>query len=110
MRGCAADVLEMTCYTMADVDAVAERLLAAFGGGDCAREWACAAVLTCYFSDNPRHWCVAGERMAQGCITVLPEIEINVKSPSVLHRLSECTNCPMVQFPPKRPLKLQSDQ
>ena len=29
----------------------------AFGAGDCAREWACASLATCYFSSNPRHFC-----------------------------------------------------
>ena len=45
-----------TCYRVEEMDAVAQQTVRAFGG-ECARQWACAAVATCYFSDNPRHWC-----------------------------------------------------
>ena len=47
-----------TCYNSADIDDRAQELVDAFGGGACAVEWACAAIATCYFSANERHWCV----------------------------------------------------
>ena len=46
-----------TCYSLTEIDSLALELMRAFGGGQCAREWACAALATCYFSANPRHWC-----------------------------------------------------
>ena len=46
-----------TCYNISDIDGVAQELVDAFGGGDCAVDWACAAIATCYFSANERHWC-----------------------------------------------------
>ena len=46
-----------TCYDLPDIDALAQQLADAFGGADCARDWACTALTTCYFSANPLHWC-----------------------------------------------------
>ena len=46
-----------TCYALEDIDALAARVMEAFGGGACAHEWACASVTACYFSPDPRHWC-----------------------------------------------------
>ena len=51
-----------TCYGLGDIDRLARRVMDAFGGGDCAREWACASVATCYHSANPRHWCARADR------------------------------------------------
>ena len=82
-----------TCYAVADLDALAAELIAAFGGGDCARDWACAALATCYFSANPRHWCAHADKAEcaaafDGCgvshVTlpdVPPSLEPAVESP-----------------------------
>ena len=52
-----------TCYRLTDIDGLAQELIDAFGGGDCARTWACASLATCYFSSNPRHWCVHEDKV-----------------------------------------------
>ena len=46
-----------TCYPVWEIDTYARQLAQSYGDEDCAREWACAAIATCYFSPNPRHWC-----------------------------------------------------
>ena len=51
-----------TCYAVRDIDALAHALVRAFGGSQCAVEWACASLATCYFSSNPRHWCAHADR------------------------------------------------
>ena len=45
-----------TCYNVEDIDGLAQQMMDNFGG-ECARAWACAAIATCYFSANPKHWC-----------------------------------------------------
>ena len=46
-----------TCYDLADIDTYAQQIVDAFGGDTCAVDWACAAIATCYFSSNEKHWC-----------------------------------------------------
>uniref|UniRef100_A0A7S1JEU0 GH16 domain-containing protein n=1 Tax=Eutreptiella gymnastica TaxID=73025 RepID=A0A7S1JEU0_9EUGL len=46
-----------TCYALSEFDYRAAQEMQQFGGGGCAREWACASIATCYFSSQPEHWC-----------------------------------------------------
>ena len=47
-----------TCYSLSEIDSLAQQIVDAFGGGNCALSWACTSLATCFHSSNPRHWCI----------------------------------------------------